>query len=131
VRPPRPAGAGGRVGNLDDPETLVSITRQRASVGEAPPRSWRRHVAHLRELGWTDADVAFGVALLTREDEDGVALIYDEPERVVEALRGLADVPPGWASRARLAEADGALAVAALRAIAWVRGVELRTMLAE
>lgn len=118
--------------NLDEPETLVSIAKQCESVGKAPPRNWRRHVAHLRELGWTDDDVAFGVAILTRENEDGVALIYGEPVRSVEALRGLSDsdAPPGWASRTRLGEAHGALAVSALRAIAWVRGVGLATMLA-
>lgn len=81
----------------------------------------RRHVRHLRSVGWTEEDIQFGVQALLRESAEG-ALIDEGVQRAREGLRNVDDAPDGWFLRTGLhAETDAdSLAVRALFAVAWL-----------
>jgi hypothetical protein len=89
-----------------------------------PHAWWRRHIRFLRESGWNDHDIAFGVRALRTDD-----VIYqtDDARKVLCALRR---VPVGWFERTRLRSSDGDLGYRALCSLAWWRAFDVDTLLA-
>ena len=117
---------------------LPAIARAQKLAGKAwnkqrsepmGPHRWRRHVRFLRECGLSDADIAFGVKVLTQEDGGG-ALVYQGPDDAKEGLLAAPDAPPGWVKRTGLRTARGRLVLNALNALAWIeRHVPVAKML--
>lgn len=118
---------------------LAAIAQAKATAGvdwgcrrseEAGPQHFRRHVRYLRNAGWTDDDIRFGVDELGRTSDEG-ALVLRGTDQARGGLRA-ADAPAGWFERTGLRGTGEPehLSFLALYALAWLAmSVDTETML--
>jgi DNA-directed RNA polymerase subunit F len=99
---------------------------------ELQPRRWRRHVRFLREAGWSDADIAFGLRVLRRGDDDFLRCrVIDKGVDIArEAACEVENAPVGWFERTRLRTVQGDLGFLALHTLAWWAELDLDALLA-
>jgi hypothetical protein len=106
----------------------------KARSEEPGAHHFRRHIRYLRQVGLSDDDIVYGIEALTRDDEHGGKLMYEDAAPALEAMRRSTDAPAAWFERTQLQtdSQQGRLVFLAFYNLAWLsHDRDARTILDE